>query len=161
MLIEYVLLSNIYSIYPKLLRKWFMDQNLNLGQLETQLPRYLVSRISKVVETSFLAKKNCNCHVYYIHVFSSNTCPKMLRKWFMDHKLIWVRWETQIPWYLVSRLRKVAETSFLAQRNRNCHMFIFNLSSNIYPLMLRKGFMGQVALPVVSLAHKSFSERRI
>ena len=66
----------------------------------------------------------------------------------------------------VARLRKVVETSFLAKKNRNCHVYI-QLVKQYIPLNAQKRFYGpkmilsnncQVALPVVRLTHKSFSE---
>ena len=55
----------------------------------------------------------------------------------------WARRKIQIPWYLVSRLRKVVETSFSAHKNRNCHVYIRLIKQHMYPKLFIKWFKGQ------------------
>ena len=54
----------------------------------------------------------------FIYDLLRNLYPKMLRKLSMGLNWFWARNETQIPWYLVSRLRKIVEI-------RNCYVYIF------------------------------------
>ena len=122
------------NIYLKLLRKSFMGSKPILCQ--EQDPNSLVSCISSqegrrdIVFTFQLKRTTITMFIYDYLIIQEKYSLKCSEKELWAINRFWVRRETQIPWYFLSRLRKVIETSFSAQKIRNCH-FIFNLSSNI------------------------------